>query len=116
MLNWSDLLEYSLDTSSNADAIATCLTKKFQELAIEAGNLKAFVSDGASNLTSTKGGVAAKCRKGFASKVIYIHCICHWVALACTDRGHDYKFNNSFEENLIGLWKFSINSLKQLKS
>ena len=29
----------------HADAIVTCLTKKFQKLAIEIENLKAFVSD-----------------------------------------------------------------------
>ena len=78
-LDCSDLLQHSIDASPNADAIFTCFTKKMQELAMEIGNLRAFVSDGASLMT-----------------------------------GDDYKFINSFEENLIKLWKFFKNSSKRL--
>ena len=105
-LDCSDLLEHSIDAFPNADAIVTCLTKKMQELAMEIGNWKAFVSDGASVMTGAEGGVAAKLRKHFASTMINIHCICHRLALACADTGDNYKFINSFEENLIKLWKF----------
>lgn len=52
-----------------------------QELAIEIENLKAFVSDGASVMTSAKGGVAAKRRKYFASAIINIHYTCYQLAL-----------------------------------
>ena len=114
-LDCSDLLEYSIDASPNADAIVTCLTKKMQELAVEIGNLKAFVSDGASVMTGAEGGVAAKLRKDFASTMINIHCICHRFALAFADTRDDYKFINSFEENLIKLWIFFRNSSKRLK-
>ena len=86
-----------------------------QELAIEIGNLKAFVSDWASVMAGAEGGVAAKLRKDFASTMISVHCICHPLALACADTGDDYKFINSFEENLIKLWKFFKNSSKRLK-
>ena len=114
-LDCSDLLEHSIDASPNADAIVTCLTKKMQEFAMEIGNLKAFVSDGASVMTGAEGGVAGKLRKDFASTMINIHCICHQLALACADTGDDYKFMNSFEENLIKRWKFFKNSSKRLK-
>ena len=114
-LDCSDLLEHSINASPNADSIVTCLTKKMQELAMEKGNLKAFVSDGASVMTVAEGGVAAKLRKYFASTMINIHCICHRLALACADTGDDYKFINLFEENLIKLWKFFKNSSKRLK-
>ena len=93
-LDCSDLLEDSIDASPNADAIVTCLTKKMQELAMEIGNLKPFVSDGTSVMTGAEGGVAAKLRKDFASKMINIHCICHRFALTCADTGDDYKFIN----------------------
>ena len=111
-LDCSDLLEHSIDASLNADTIVACLTKKMQELAMEIGNLKAFVSDGASVMTDAEGGVAAKLRKDFARTMINIHCICHRLVLACADTGDDYKFINSFEENLIILWKFFKNSSK----
>ena len=114
-LDCSNLLEHSVDASPNADAIVTCLTKKMQELAMEIGNLKCFVSDGASVMTGAEGGVAAKLKKDFASTMINIHCMCHRLALACVDTGADYKFINSFEENLIKLWKFYKNSSKRLK-
>ena len=114
-LDCSDLSEHSNDASPNADAIVTCLTKKMQELAMEIGNLEAFVSDGASVMTGAEGGVAAKIKKDFLSKMINIHCICHRLAPACADTGDDYIFINSFEENLIKLWKFFKNSSKRLK-
>ena len=114
-LDCADLLEHSIDASPNADAIVTCLTKKMQELAMERGNLKAFVSDGVSVMTGAEGGVAAKFWQDFASTMINIHCICHRLALACVDTGDDYKFINSFEENRIKLWKFFKNSSKRLK-
>ena len=114
-LDCVDLLEHSIDASPNADAIVTCLTKKMQELAMERGNLKAFVSDGVSVMTGAEGGVAAKFWQDFASTMINIHCICHRLALACVDTGDDYKFINSFEENRIKLWKFFKNSSKRLK-
>ena len=110
-LDCSDLLEHSVDAFPNADAIVTCLTKKMQELDIETGNL----TDGASFMTGAAGGVAANLRKDFASTMINIHCICHRLALACADTGDDYKFINSFEENLIKLWEFFKNSSKRLK-
>ena len=105
-LDCSNPLEHSIDASPNADAIVTCLTKKMQALPTDIGNLKVFVSDGASVMTGAEGGVAAKLRKDFASTMINIHCICHRFALTCADTGDDYTFK---------LWKFFKNSSKQLK-
>ena len=114
-LDCSDLLEHSPEASPNADAIVTCITKKFEELGMEIKKLKAFVSDGASVMTGVKGGVATKLREEFSKSMINIHCICHRLALACADTGDDYKFIRSFEQNLIELWKFFKNSSKRLK-
>ena len=53
-LDCSDLLEHSPDASPDADAIVTCVTKKFKELSIEISKLKAFVSDGAAVMRAQK--------------------------------------------------------------
>ena len=47
-------LKHSLDASADVYAIVTCLTKKFQELAIGIGNLKPFVLDRTSVMTGRK--------------------------------------------------------------
>ena len=114
-IDCSDVLEYSPDASPDADAIVACITDRFEKLGIEIGKLRAFVSDGASVMLGEQGGVATKLREEFAGTMINIHCICHRLALACGDTGDEYKFINSFEETLIGLWAFFKNSSKRLK-
>ena len=111
-LDCSDLLEHSPDASHDADAIVTCITKKFKELTIEISKLKAFVSDGAAVMTE---GVASKLQNDFSSTMINMHCICHCLALLCADAGDDYQFINSFETNLIEIWEFIENSSKRLQ-
>ena len=102
-IDCSNLLEFSENSSPNADAIVSCITEKFQELKIEISNLKAFVSDGASVMVGKKGGVATKLKTNFALKTFNIHCICHRLALACADTGDDYKFIRNVGEILIEL-------------
>ena len=50
----SNLLEFSENSSPNADAKVSCVTEKFQELKIEISNLKAFISDRASVIVGKK--------------------------------------------------------------
>ena len=88
---------------------------KFEELGMEIKKSKAFVSDGASVMTGAKGGFATNLREEFSKSMIHIHCICHRLALATADKGDDYKFIRSFEQNLIELWKSFKNSPKRLK-
>ena len=59
-IDCSNLLEFSENSSPNADAKITCVTEKFQELKIEILNLKAFISDRASVMVGKKSGVATK--------------------------------------------------------
>ena len=105
-IDCSNLLEFSENSSPNADAIVSCITEKFQELKIEISNLKAFVSDGASVMVGKKGGVATKLKTNFALKMFNIHCKCHRVALACADIVDDYKFIRNAEKFIIELWRF----------
>ena len=86
-----NLLEFSKNSSPNADAIVSYITEKFQELIIEIPNLKVFVSDGASVKAGQKVGVATKLKINFALKMFNIYCICHKLALACADTGDDYN-------------------------
>ena len=48
-------------------------------------------------------------------KLFDIHCICHRLALACEDKGDDYKFKRKADEILIELWRFFKNSPKRLQ-
>ena len=98
-------MEHSPDASPSADAVVTCITKKFEELGMEIKKLKAFVSNGASVMIGAKGGVATKLRVLFSKSMINIHCICHRLSLACADTGDDYKFIRSCEEILQKLTK-----------
>ena len=59
-IDCSNLLEFSENSSPNADAKITCVTEKFQELKIEILNLKAFISDRESVMVGKKSGVATK--------------------------------------------------------
>ena len=53
-IDCSNLLEFSENSSPNADVIVSCITEKFQELKIEISNLKVFVSDGTSVIVGKK--------------------------------------------------------------
>ena len=53
-LDCSDLLEYSPDASPDANAIVTCITKKFKDLTIEISKVNAFASDGAAVMNGLK--------------------------------------------------------------
>ena len=110
----SDLLSYSETSSPDAESIVKCVEKRFEELTMDITKLVAFVSDGASVMTGTSGGVAALLRKKFTPTMINVHCICHRLALACGDTGDDFKFVQNVEENLLLLWSFFKNSSKRL--
>ena len=85
-IDCSNLLEFSENSSPNANAIVSCITEKFQGRQIEISNLKALVSDGASVMVGKKGRLATKLKRNSTLKMINIHCICHRLALACADR------------------------------
>lgn len=113
-IDCSDLLSFSADNSPNAEAIVSCLLNRFEQLKLEISKLQAFASDGASVMTGAKAGVAARL-KILNKTLISIHCICHRLALACSDTGDEFNFIKKVEEALIELWKFYKNSPKRLK-
>ena len=112
----ADVLEHSPDSSPNALAIFNCLNNFLKKAGLELDQLKGFASDGASVMTGKQEGVAAKFKSLDKCKtMISIHCICHRLALACSDTGDELKFIQNFEKTLLDLWKFFKNSPKRLK-
>ena len=87
------------------------------QLDLELSDLKAFSSDGASVMTGVDGGVAAKLRRMDDCKtMINVHCVCHRLALACSDMGDELQFVKDFELTMIQLWKFFKDSPKRLRT
>ena len=112
----SDLLADSDDTSANSQSIFNSLVTLVGKLQLPLHDLKAFASDGASVMTGKKEGVAARFKNLEACKTLLsIHCICHWLALACSDTGDELSFVNDFKTTMMQLWKFFKNSSKRLK-
>ena len=100
----SDFLEKSEEASPNADAIVNCLVVMLNQLGLELSDLKAFSSDCASVMTGVDGGVAAKLRRmDSCETMINVHCICHRLALACSETGNELQFVKDFELTMIQL-------------
>ena len=60
--------------------------------------------------------MAARFRKVAESNtMLNVHCVCHHLALACSDMGDELKFIKDFKLTMIQLWKFLKNSPKRLK-
>ena len=77
-----------------------------------AGNL---ASDGASVMTGSRNGVAAKLRE-LVPTLINIHCICHHLALACNNANDQLKCISEVETVIRQLWSFFENSVARLAS
>lgn len=112
----SDLLADSEDTSANSQSIFNSLVTLVGKLQLPLHDLKAFASDGASVMTGKKEGVVARFKNLEACKTLLsIHCICHRLALACSDTGDELSFVKDFETTTMQLWKFFKNPSKRLK-
>ena len=104
----SDLLVDSEDTSANSKSIFNSLVGLVGKLQLWLQNLKAFASDGASVMTGKKEGVAARLKNLEDCKtMLIVHCICHRLALACSDTGNDLSFVKDFETTLCSSGNFS---------
>lgn len=70
--------------SANADALTSLIKDELQQCGLSLTNLKGLVTDGDSVMTGKKNGVATKLKE-LNPVLISVHCICHKLALACTD-------------------------------
>ena len=81
-IDFTDLLNFSETNSADSQTIHDCLINLISKLKLELPNLKAFSSDGASAMTGSKGGVAAKLREHQSLKhllnVHYIYHVRYW--------------------------------------
>ncbi|XP_070580157.1 zinc finger protein 862-like [Ptychodera flava] len=107
-----NLLEES--HSANADTIVKVLIKNLKQLHLCPQKMSSFVSDGASVMIGKRNGVAAKLRREVNSSLISLHCVCHRLALACTDTNADIKYINKVHDWLGSLWRFFDDSPKRL--
>ena len=112
----SNVLEGSMDITTTAETIHDCLINLLISLDLKIQNAKAFTSDGASVMTGHQSGVAARLSEHEnCQTMLNVHCICHRLALACSDTGDELSYIQEFEKTFLQLWKLFKNSPKRLK-
>lgn len=79
------------------------------------GKLVAMGSDGASNMTGKKAGLAALLRQNVNSEMVNNHCFAHRLELAFRDVLKKYKLYDKVMTLLIGLHYFYIKQYKNKK-
>ena len=98
-----------MSTSANAVTIVNVITEELKSDKLDINKLSSFASDGASVMTGSRNGVAAKLREQVPN-LINIHCICHRLALACNDTNDTVKSISQVEIVIRQLWNFFENS------
>ncbi|CAH3168645.1 unnamed protein product [Porites lobata] len=112
-LSVDNLLEKN--DSANATAMFETITSNLQACALSTKKLIGLATDGASVMVGRKNGLAAKLKE-VNHRLVSVHCICHNLALACTDAKDDanLKFIKEVETVVTQLWKLFENSPKRL--
>lgn len=108
----NDLLEDS--ESADAKTITKTIFNNLEKLELDKKGL-AFVSDGAAVMTGVKSGVATLLKKE-NPQVISVHCICHRLALACTDTLQNVGYIKNVHTWLMQLWNMLQKSPKKMAS
>lgn len=106
-LSIQNVLENS--TSANAATIVKLITEELSKDDLDINRLSSLASDGASVMTGSHNGVAAKLQE-IVPTLINIHCICHRLALACNDANDNLTPISQVETVLRQLWSFFENS------
>ena len=106
-LSIQNVLENS--TSANAATIVKLIREELSKDGLEINKLSSLASDGASVMTGSRNGMAAKLRETVPT-LINIHCICHRLALACNDANDNLTPISQVETVLRQLWSFFENS------
>ena len=99
--------------SANADAITALILQSLEENGLPISKLTGFSSDGASVMIGERSGVATQLRQKNQC-LINIHCVCHKLALSCTDTNENIKYIKDVEAWLRQLWYFFENSPKRM--
>ena len=115
-LEWKFLFTANvLEESASADATTLhgVITKQLHVLNIPLKNLWGLATDGASVMTGKTRGLAALLKKDVIS-LVAAHCVCHRLALACTDTNEELAVIKKVEMEVTQLWKIFDNSPKKL--
>lgn len=99
--------------SADAASIAALLLEEIQNDSLETARLTGFTSDGASVMVGKRSGVAARLRDK-NSVLLNVHCVCHRLALSCTDSNESISYVKSVEILLRQLWQLFENSPKKM--
>jgi len=75
--------------------------------------LKGLATDGAALMIGKHNGVTAQLKE-VNPVIINVHCICHNLALACTDTNKEIAYIKQVEDTLRQLWTYFDNSPKCL--
>ena len=90
-------------SSCNSEAITELVKKELSASDLDISKLMGLSTDGASVMVGKTNGVAAKLRQS-NDKLLNMHCVCHRLALACTDSCQELKFIKEVEDVLRQLW------------
>lgn len=92
--------------SQNAAAMFQTIQSNLQACTLSTNKLIGLAKDGTSLMAGNKNGLAAKL-KDVHPRLISVHCICHNLALACTDAKDDanLKVTKEVETVVTQLWK-----------
>ena len=99
-------------SNSNAETIFTVITTQLTKFGLELQKCSSVVSDGAAVMTGVRGGVATRLKQ-VNPQLISMHCLCHKLALACTDTSGQIEYIRNVELWLRQLWKLFDNSPKR---
>ena len=108
-----NLLEES--ESADSQTIFDTVSSKFEEFNLQFDRCMSLVSDGASVMTGHRNGLAAKLKE-VNKNMISFHCICHKLALACTDTLKELDYISRVQDHLRTLWKYFENSPKRMSA
>ena len=109
-------LENVLANSDKADSetITGVLLKVIEKHGLIFTWFKSFVSDGASVMVGERSGVATRLKADERiQSLISVHCVCHKLALACTDTLSDLFTIKQVQNTLNTLWRLLDNSNKK---
>ena len=101
--------------SCNSEAITELVKKELADSGLEITKLMGLSTDGASVMVGKSNGVTAKLRQS-NDKLLNMHCVCHRLALACTDSCHELKYIKEVVDILRQLWYYFHNSPKKTAS
>lgn len=99
--------------SANSEAITSLILEELKNCELDTKKLTGLVTDGASVMVGKRSGVATRLKEE-NPLLINIHCICHRLALSCTDTNESIKYIKTVETILRQLWQFFENSPKRM--